>query len=203
MGEISTIVFDLGGVLIELDGPPIKDTWLNENLDYAENWRRWGGSRYVKAYETGVISSNEFITGVISELKLNVSDEAFRSAYISWPKAFFPGTEKLLARLKTKYRLAFYSNTSELHLPRLLEEIGLATYFERTFASYDIGYFKPDHDGYRHVLSEMNVFPEEVLFIDDNQMNVEGAEAVGMRARKAFQHDEVKRVLREEGCLLD
>lgn len=201
MGKITTIVFDLGGVLIELDGPPIKDTWVDESIDYAENWRRWGNSRCVQAYETGTITSKAFITGVIAELELNVSEEVFRSAYISWPKSFFPGTEKLLAALKTTYRLAFYSNTSDLHLPRLLNDVGLAKYFERTFASYEIGYFKPDHNGYRYVLSEMQVSPDEVLFIDDNQINVEGAAAVGIRARKAFQHEEVKRVLREEGCL--
>lgn len=199
--QISTILFDLGGVLIELDGPPIKDGWLDEPIDYRENWRRWGNSYFVKSYETGKISADEFIDGVLTELNLNVDRAVFKQTYIEWPKSFFPGADDLLKTLRTQYRLAFYSNTSDLHLPRLLNDIGLADYFDHTFASYEIGFFKPDRKGYEHVLEQMGVQGDEVLFIDDNPANVEGALAAGLRARQAFGLEEVTRVLEEEGCI--
>jgi len=201
MKAISTILFDLGGVLIELDGPPIKPDWLDHPIDYAENWRRWGNSEFVKGYETGRIGSDEFIDGVIAELGLQVDRDVFKQMYITWPKSFYPGAAELLKKLRENYQLAFYSNTSDLHLPRLLHDVGLASYFDYTFASYEIGYFKPDPDGYRHVLQQMDVAAENVLFIDDNPANVRGALDVGLHARQAFQLDEVKEALRAEQLL--
>ncbi|WP_045859362.1 HAD family hydrolase [Teredinibacter purpureus] len=201
MTAISTLLFDLGGVLIELDGPPIKKEWINETLSHEENWQRWMSSSYVKNFETGKITAEDFVTGVVKELSLNTSEDTFRQAFVEWPKALFPGVTELLCALKKNYNLAFFSNTSSLHLPRLLNELQLADYFDYTYASYEIGHFKPDVSGFHYVSADMGVSPESILFIDDNQINIQGALAAGLQAQKAVGFDDVLAVLTQHNCL--
>lgn len=197
MHTISTILFDLGGVLLELDGPPIKRHWISETLTHEQNWLTWMSSPTVKAFETGMIDGDEFVARVVPELGLAIDTDTFRQAFIEWPKALFPGVPTLLTALKARYRLAFYSNTNALHLPRLLHELALASYFHHTYASYQIGYFKPDVAGFDFVAKDMAVAAAEILFLDDNQINVDGARRAGLHAQKTVGLEQVKAVLRD------
>jgi len=202
MSEIKVILFDLGGVLLELDGPPIKNHWIEEELTHEQSWQRWMSSRYVKRFETGSISVDEFVSGVVQELGINLSEGEFRKAFIDWPKELFDGAAEMLTALKKRYHIAFFSNTSELHLPRLLDKLKLADYFHNTYASYEIGFFKPDIAGFHYVADDLDISVENILFIDDNQVNVDGAVRAGMRAKKAVGLNQVEQVLREFGCLV-
>ena len=199
--SVSTILFDLGGVLIELDGPPIKAHWISTRLSHEQNWQLWMSSTFVQRYETGAISSADFVTGVIGELNLEVSEDDFKQAFIQWPKELFAGASEMLMALKSRYTLAFFSNTSALHLPRLLDELALADYFDHTYASYEIGFFKPDVHGFHYVVKDMRVEAANVLFLDDNQVNVDAARKAGLQAEKAHGLTEVKSVLSAYGCI--
>ncbi len=201
MADIEAILFDLGGVLIELDGPPIKNAWLDEDISEEESWRRWGRSSHVAAYESGKMSADQFLENVIEEQGLNLSVDEFRVAFSQWPGNTYSGTEQLLEQLRKKYTLAFYSNTSDLHLPRLMDELNLGEYFDFTFASYEIGYHKPNLDGYQYVVKQMALPAEKILFVDDNANNVESARKAGLQARHVVGPDELKQVLAAEGLL--
>lgn len=200
--SIDTILFDLGRVLIDLDGPPpLQDDWLSSPLSEEEKWQRWSASSFVTEYESGKISADDFVRLVIKDLHLNVSEPVFRKAFIDWPKGFLPGAESVLRKLRGRYRLAFYSNTSDMHLPKLMNEIGLANYFDHAFASFEIGYFKPDPQGFQHVLKAMSAVPEQVLFIDDLPQNVAGARDLGFKSEQALGFKEVEAALIKHGCI--
>ncbi|WP_018416448.1 HAD family hydrolase [Teredinibacter turnerae] len=201
MHAISTILFDLGGVLLELDGLPIKDSWVDNPIPAEQNWLAWLQSPTVKGFETGQISEEEFVLGVVKEFNLKIDEQMFREAFINWPKSLFPGAAGLLEQLKPHYKLAFFSNTNRLHLPRLLHDLNLASYFNHTYASYEIGLFKPDVESFVYVANDMQVAPEHILFIDDNQVNIDGAIAAGMHGKRAVGLDDVRAVLAEFGLL--
>jgi putative hydrolase of the HAD superfamily len=196
MKKVDVFLFDLGKVLVELDGPPLKNAWLAEPISEAESWQRWGASHFVKAFESGAITKAEFTAGIKAEQQLLISEEAFEKAFTAWPKRLYPGAAEMLRTLMPNYVLAYYSNTSELHVPRLLNEMGLKNYFHYTFASCEIGYFKPDAAGYEFILNALGVSAERVLFIDDNAHNVAGAKAMGMNAEQAEGFDQVYSVVR-------
>ena len=185
MKKVDVFLFDLGKVLVELDGPPIKSEWLASPISDAESWRRWAVSPYVKAFESGEISADAFSAGIHQEQQLIISPAAFKEAFTAWPKGLYEGVEALLVSLKAHYTLAFYSNTSELHVPRLVGEMGLGKYFDYTFASCEIGHFKPALEGYRFIIESLNVPAQRIVFIDDNKHNVEAARSVGMHAEQA------------------
>jgi putative hydrolase of the HAD superfamily len=54
--------------------------------------------------------------------------------------------------------------------------------FDRQFLSYELGLAKPDREIFERVVDDLDVSAEEILFLDDNQINVDGARSVGMRA---------------------
>ena len=200
--NITHILFDLGRVLINLDGPPpLRDEWLNQVLSEQQKWQRWGECPAVIAYESGKISAEAFAREMIAYFHLKTDEQQFKEAFVNWPKGFLDGAPALLTQLKGRYKLAFYSNTSDMHLPQFMQRMGLAQYFDFSFASYEIGYYKPDVEGFRCVLSKMGVAGTQVLFIDDMPANVASARSVGMHAEQALGLAEVKRVLHGYGCI--
>jgi putative hydrolase of the HAD superfamily len=60
----------------------------------------------------------------------------------------------------------------------------LAEAFDHHFASHLMGKIKPDEESFQHVLDMLHCDADEVLFLDDNQLNVEAAKRVGMRRRQ-------------------
>lgn len=72
---------------------------------------------------------------------------------------------------------------------------GAKTFFEKIIASHVVGLAKPDYSIYLYALQELNVKPENTVFIDDNEVNVLAAKKVGMKACLAKGFPEVQRVV--------
>lgn len=197
--NISTILFDLGRVLVELDGPPIKNHWLAEPIAELESWQRWGRSTVVKAFESGELGADAFSEALVKEQGLVIAAPQFAAEFSAWPKALFPGVVPLLTALGLGYRLAYFSNTSCLHVPRLNHEMGLAELIPHRFASCEIGFFKPDPAGFEFILSELDVAPASVLFLDDSPANIEAARSCGLLAEQVVGLAEVKAALAKHG----
>lgn len=199
MKSIAGVVFDMGRVLIELQGPPIKNEWLAEPIELLESWQRWGTSPLVRQFESGLLEANEFCRALVAEQGLLLSPEEFAVAFVQWPGAAYPGAYEALVKLRSRARVALYSNTSSLHIPVALERAGLQGLFDHEFYSFQTGFFKPDPAGFRHVAEVMALPPERLLFIDDNPHNVAGARSVGFNAEVAVGFDEARAVLRRYG----
>lgn len=182
--KIEVILFDLGGVLIELAGVEKMLEWSPGVGSTEELWRRWLQSDSVRRFETGAIGRGEFAHGVIREFGVPVSPDEFLAAFTWWPRALFPGAIDLLAELAPDYRLASVSNTNEIHWARFSDDWSLDRSFHHNFPSHRVGRLKPDADYFAHVLDEMRVPAQQVLFIDDNALNVEGAARLGIVARR-------------------
>ncbi len=179
---IQTILFDLGGVLIELSGIPTMVNWTNNILTPDQLWAQWLESPAVRAFETGRISPTHFAEQLIDEMSLPVEPEAFISTFTQWPKGLFPGTIPFIQSIPSQYTVAALSNTNTLHWPRFMGEMGLDGLFQHTFASHLIGELKPDPAVFEHVLNTLGCSPSSVLFLDDNQLNVDAAQTLGFQA---------------------
>ena len=67
-------------------------------------------------------------------------------------------------------------------LPRLVDEFDLPREVERVFASHHLGMIKPEIEIYQHVLAQLGVAPQRVLFLDDNQNNIDTALQLGIQS---------------------
>lgn len=198
---IDVILFDLGGVLVELTGVPTMLGWTGRRFNEERLWEAWLGSPAVRAFETGETTAEQFAAQIIAEMDLPVGETEFIAAFKRWPRGLFPGVPDLLERLRPCYTLACLSNSNRLHWPLLMEEMGLGKMLHHHFASHLIHKLKPDAEAYAHVLEALECSGSAVLFLDDNAVNVSAARAAGIHARRVRGPVEIEGVLRETGLL--
>ena len=196
---IDIIIFDLGGVLVELTGVPIMLQWTHNQYDVEALWEKWLHSPAVRAFETGNSTPEQFAEAIIQEMDLPVTKDEFIQRFTRWPKGLFPGVPELLDRLIADYRLACFSNSNSLHWPILMHDMALKTKFNDHFGSHLIGKVKPDKEAFAYVIKQLNCKPGAILFLDDNILNVQSALDMGMQAFRVRGPKEIEHVLGEIG----
>lgn len=200
--QFDVLLFDLGGVLIELTGVAQMIAWTgiasNEEL-----WRRWLTSPSVRDFETGRVTADEFADALCLEFALPVAAAEFMAEFALWPRHVFPGTHELLGALAARHRLAALSNNNIVHWERISRDMGLGGYFSSSFLSHEIGLIKPDRAVFEHVVDALGSSPERILFLDDNRLNVETAAEVGMVAHRVAGVTETAALLRSLGLLAE
>jgi putative hydrolase of the HAD superfamily len=199
--DIRVVLFDVGGVLVELSGVEVMLEWLGQSMTTEEMWRRWLRSEPVRQFETGRIDANEFAARVTQEFDLPVDPQRFLESFTRWPTGLYPGTLEMLARIPTAYQRALLSNSNSLHWPRVLGEMQLGSEFDHHFVSHLTGHIKPDADAFEHVAASLGCAPAHVLFLDDNLINVDAARQVGMQAARVQGPIEAQRALTDFGII--
>jgi putative hydrolase of the HAD superfamily len=182
--QIHVILFDLGGVLVELTGAPKLLSLIGDRLPSEDLWAQWLASPVVRAFETGRIAPDQFAARLIQELKLPINADHFLGEFTRLPKGLFAGTFDLLKRIAPSYTRATLSNNNVLHWPRLMDEMQLHDKFDYHFPSHLIGKIKPDADAFHNVIATLGCTASAILFLDDNAVNVESARCVGIKAEQ-------------------
>jgi putative hydrolase of the HAD superfamily len=197
----SVVLFDLGGVLVEWDGIDPLVRLCQGRLDREGARRFWLESPSVRRFETGQIGRVAFAAGVVRELGLDLPLEAFLEAFVSWDRGFLPGAIDLLRELSGRCILACLTNNNELHWNKLHREPAFDRLFSRVYSSHQTGRMKPDVEAFEYAVADLDVRPEDVLFLDDNHECVSAARALRLRARQVRGVGEARRALVEEGVI--
>jgi HAD superfamily hydrolase (TIGR01509 family) len=191
---IEVVLFDIGGVLAEWTGPPVMRelTGAASDLDVAS---RWLMSPWVRRFESGDCSAQEFAEGVVAEWKFPFTPEEFLEKFLTWLGDPFAGAEQMVRETKAHATVGCLSNTNSLAWREVISHWPLTPLFEYRFLSFELGAVKPDREIFELVVEQLPVPPDRVLFLDDNAVNVEGALAAGLRAEQARGVDEARAVL--------
>lgn len=201
--DIRVVLFDVGGVLVKLSGIEIMLEWLGHTMTPEDLWHLWLHSDTVRRFETGRIDAGAFAIGVTTEFALPVSPKRFLDSFTEWPMQLYPGTAAMLARIPGSYRCALLSNSNALHWPRIVTDLHLGRLIDSHFVSHLTGRIKPDAEAFAHVAESLECRPKEVLFLDDNRLNVDAARHVGMRAIRVLGSGEAHRALVDFGIIRD
>ena len=201
--HISVVLFDVGGVLVETSGVGTMLAWMNHRVSAEELWKMWLTNPAVRAFETGKMPADEFADRVIAGFRLPVRQEEFLRELTTWSATFFPGAVELVERIPSRYLRATLCNSNAIHWPCLMQNQRFSNAFVYHFASHLIGKIKPDEAAFRHVVEVIRCDPREVLFLDDNELNVLGATAVGMNAMRVKGVAEATRVLIASDVIAD
>ena len=193
----SAVVFDMGGVLVELG--PLDELLGGVGLDVAEFWPRWLTSPSVRDFEMGRCDATEFGDRLIDELGLSIGADEVVERLAAWPRGLYPGAAELVAELEVTTGLL--SNTNALHWDTQRDAERLRQMFDRTYLSYELGLAKPDREIFDLVVADLGMAATEIVFLDDNQINVDGALAVGIDAVLVRGPTEARSALRERGLL--
>ena len=194
------VLFDLGGVLIDFAGvAPMKALSGIESED--ELWSRWLTCRWVRSFERGECSADDFASGVVGDWALPVEPTAFLDEFRSWPAGPFPGAEELLRRVQRVVPAGCLSNTNALHWEEQFARWSFLDGFDFRFLSFELGVVKPDRALFERVAQLVPAEPARVLFLDDNLLNIEGAHDAGFAAAHVRGVAEATHALVEAGVI--
>lgn len=189
--QLTTLLFDLGNVLFDLDIPATERALAGVLGDRVNAFKKWSAqSRFFERYETGEISDSDFVDQIKQYCKTATVDhdiiKAWNAMLIGMP------LERLmwLKELRKTYSVALLSNTNALHIKwvhHYLEQVHQITqfeedYFDQVYYSHVIGKRKPNEAAFRFVLENLGVSPEEVLFMDDVEGNIQSAGKMGIQS---------------------
>jgi HAD superfamily hydrolase (TIGR01509 family) len=189
MEGIKNIIFDLGGVIINLDNQLTEDGFVSLGAKpFREYFGHGHAASFFMDYETGRIGDREFI-GAVKELTgITAPDAAIVRAWNALLLDFPPARIQLLKELGKRYRIFLFSNTNAMHLAALRQiyhdtfgNSALDEHFEKAYYSHILGLRKPDTESYRQILLENGLEASETLFVDDALINVEGAKSAGLK----------------------
>ncbi len=198
--DVDVVLFDLGGVLIELGGVAALQTLAGIADDEAV-WQKWLTSPWVRRFEAGQCSADEFSGGVVSEWDLPVTPEQFLEIFRDWPVGPLPGSSELLADVRRRVPIGCLSNTNSLHWEHQFARWPLLGMFDYRFLSFDLGLVKPDRSVFRAVADRLPVRADRVLFLDDNALNSDAARSFGFLSERVRGVGEARRVLEDIGVL--
>ncbi len=198
--EIGFVLFDLGGVLIELGGVASLQDLAGIASD-EEVWQRWLASPWVRRFEKGECSAAEFSIGVVSEWELAISPERFLEVFRDWPVGPFSGSQELLSEVQQLVPIGCLSNTNSLHWEHQASQWPMLGTFDARFLSFELGVVKPDLAIFQAVADQLPVRRDRVLFLDDVALNSDAARSFGFLAEQVRGIEEARQVLTDVGIL--
>lgn len=178
---IRSIIFDFGDVFLNLDKPATLRELEKHNIsNLSEHLHEVN-----QLYEKGLLSSKEFIQslkGEYSQLSDSEITASWNAILVDFPEHRLAFLQKL--RAEGKYKLILLSNTNDIHIDWCKENIPFFEDFKNSFDAFylsqEINQRKPDPSIFEFVLSQHQLIPEEVLFIDDTKENTDAAAKLGI-----------------------
>ena len=200
MSPVNSIIFDLGGVLIDwnpkyifdenyFDSVEKRDHFLAHICSLDWNEEQDAGYPIAKAVEEKVAAFPEW-------------EPAIRDYYDRWTemlKGPIPGTVEIFRELKENKGLRFYAltNWSAELFPIALERYDFLHWFDGIVVSGEEKMRKPSSEFYHRLLDRYHIAPREAIFIDDNLRNIHAAETLGLSVIHYTNPDTLRKKLKE------
>ncbi len=189
MQKIEAVIFDLGGVILDIDYNLTKKAFEKLGVqDFKEMYSQAEADRLFRDLETGNIKEINFYKEFNKSSSLRLKNEEIRAAWNAMLLTFRENSLAFLNQIKTKYRLFLLSNTNAIHynvFRKIYHEkersFPFEDFFERAYYSFEMGKRKPDEDIFEYVLEANNLRPESTLFIDDSVQNIKTAQNLGLQ----------------------
>jgi putative hydrolase of the HAD superfamily len=199
--QIEFVLFDLGGVLVDPGGVgPLRA--LSGIRSDEELWTRWLGCPWVRRFEAGRCSAEEFAAGFVDDWGLGLTPASFLADFSRWPGVEYAGASELVARVRASRPIGFLSNANAFQWRARFGQLELTSAFDDfRFLSFELGMVKPDPEIFETVAARLPVEAEQVLFLDDNAVNVEAAAVTGFAARRVQGPEGARAALVEAGVL--
>ncbi|MBV9493407.1 MAG: HAD family phosphatase [Acidobacteria bacterium] len=193
---VTWFLFDLGNTVIKLAYERVlssinsqASTTRDELIELLESPGAY------RDMERGAVTFWEFYELLCDQADYRGSIREFHDLWSDFFDGTIPGIEDVLDRVRERYRVAFLSNSNEVHaevIPRKFA--GLFRKDDRFVWSYRFKVAKPDPEYFRRALEVVGSLPHHTVFIDDLLENVIAARGIGIAA---FQFRDSLSLLRE------
>lgn len=200
--DTEAIIFDFGGVLINLDYDKTKsglEALLQQPLD--SGFSKKYQTEIFDKYETGNLGTQDFINLLLEKMKKDTTANAVVLAWNSMLLSIAVENIQFISSIKPKYKVYMLSNTNELHIDlafsRWKESTGDNPYdlFDKVYLSHELGMRKPNAEIFDFVCNDIGISPEKILFIDDSEQHIDGANKLGLQTHLLRDINRLQEVL--------
>lgn len=186
--SITTLIFDFGGVIINLDLARCIENFKKIGVESIELYlSNFGQKEFFLQFENGEIDIPEFRNEIRKLTTGKLTDAEIDAAWCSFLVDIPTERLLLLEKLRSKYKLLLLSNSNPLHVDvsaaKALEGRGktIQDYFDKCYFSYEMGLTKPNPAIFEALLADVGLTANECLFLDDGPKNIEAAKALGIQ----------------------
>lgn len=209
MKDIKNIIFDLGGVIIDLDQhKTIREFNKLSGIPMNHLEALISENKIFNALDKGTITEESFFAELKKEIRFDGADELLLHA---WNAMLLDVPEErldMLVTMKQNYNTFLLSNTCEPHITAFEHDLYIKhgvknfnDYFDEVYYSCRVGMRKPDSAIFEFVLKQNDLIAEETVFIDDTAQHVKGAGACGIKSYLLPKGVEINDFLTELGLL--
>ena len=206
--KIKNIIFDLGGVILDIDETVVYKELEKLGISISELSRSKEFIDLMSKFDTGIYTAPTFRTKVKALLGLdkmtdNRFDDIWNSMLLDIPRERIEAIEKV----KKHYKIFLMSNTNVIHYDLYIRDLQLRfgynefdKLFHKSYFSFAEHLEKPNPRFFELILDHEGLLPEETLFIDDTAANIKVAQSLGIHTYP-IRRDELVRNLFENGVL--
>lgn len=183
MKKIKAIFFDLGGVVLT-QRPEARLETIAEVFEISVKDLESVFKKYNNDWSTGKITVKTLAKKLKGEFK---HKKTLSNILKTWKEVYINKTVpnidliNLIDVLKRKYQVYLLTNTVDLH-HGVNSKRNIFSHFDGIFASFLMGKKKPEQNFYTHVLEELELNPNECVFIDDRKENIDAAKKIGIES---------------------
>lgn len=185
--EIRNLIFDLGGVLLNINPLLSLNAFARMSGISPEALHdRLASEHIFEKLETGSITPAEFRHDLCNIMGRKFSDDAIDEAWNVLLLDFPVSRVKMLQQLRKNYRIFLLSNTNSIHFQHYTSKfyeihgLKMTSLFDKLYLSYEIGLHKPDKQIFLHLLEKEHIVASESVFIDDSLPNINTAASLGI-----------------------
>jgi putative hydrolase of the HAD superfamily len=186
---IRHIIFDLGGVLINIDYKLTEQAFIDAGItNFPHLYSQLQQSDLFDNLETGKIGREAFIAAMKAATPTGITEEQILKAWNAMLLDFPVRRLQILQQLRLYHDLFLLSNTNEIHEETfngiLMHSHGIpniGVFFDKVYLSHRVGMRKPNIEIFERVLNDNGLSPEHTLFIDDSPQHIEGARLTGIQ----------------------
>jgi putative hydrolase of the HAD superfamily len=199
MHKTNTIIFDFGGVLVNLNTNACVDAFArlgyrlgDAAIEWIDHYKQKG---LFLAFEEGKITVADFFTQLQQMTQQTVSIDELQQAYLCFLEDVAAYKLELILRLRQKYKILLLSKINQFIFSyskqnyfssdgRCFED-----YFDKAYLSFKIGSCKPDKAIFEYMIADAALTPPDCLFLDDSVANIETANTMGFQTYCVKPHE--------------
>ena len=198
---IRNIIFDMGGVLLDLDRQRCVDSFAAIGYPQAEQMlSNYAQTGIFGDLERGRVTPAEFYDHIRRETGRDTSDSDIARALNSFIVGMPEYKLQMLSDLRGRFGIYMLSNTNAIMIPYIRETwftlhgLTFDDYFDRAFLSYEMGEIKPAESIFLDMIEQGGLTPSECLFIDDGPSNIDTASRLGFHTYLAADHEDFRHI---------
>ena len=199
------IIFDLGGVLLNIDYSKTESAFNDLGFgQFKEMYNQYSANPLFEHLETGRVSNENFYEELIKMSQGTINRNQINQAWNAMLLDFRKQSLAFLKELGKNHRLFLLSNTNAIHHEAFMKiyasEMGgssFDSYFIKAYYSHLLGLRKPDKDIFEFIMKDSNLNPQQTLFIDDSYNNIETARDLGFLTHLLQPGEKIENLLRD------